>query len=170
MDVWCVYMCLFCVCAVLYLGSGLATSWSLVQGVLPSVKMIMKLKKRPGPMGAVEPVKKIWLEEIAHKDTSIIVEYVHTRIFQMFSVLFSGFDVHTNPLLQRNPHYTGIRVHRVRKYYPQLKENWSKIISIYLKESIFYGSHPCFCTINHCWQHQQNSILGSYSPRAGTEP
>jgi hypothetical protein len=27
----------FCVCVVLCLGSGLATSWSLVQGVLPSV-------------------------------------------------------------------------------------------------------------------------------------
>jgi hypothetical protein len=30
-------MCLFCVCAVLCLGRGLATSWSLVQGVLPIV-------------------------------------------------------------------------------------------------------------------------------------
>jgi hypothetical protein len=28
-------MCLFCVCAVLCLGRGLATSWSLVHGVLP---------------------------------------------------------------------------------------------------------------------------------------
>jgi hypothetical protein len=33
MDVWCV-----CVCVVQRLGSGLATGWSLVQGVLPSVK------------------------------------------------------------------------------------------------------------------------------------
>jgi hypothetical protein len=40
-----VRMCLFCVCVVLCLGRGLATSWSLVQAVLPSVKMIMKLKK-----------------------------------------------------------------------------------------------------------------------------
>jgi hypothetical protein len=56
MDVW--FMCLFCVCVVLYLGRGLATSWSLVQGILPSVKMIMKLKKKPEPMGAVEPAKK----------------------------------------------------------------------------------------------------------------
>jgi hypothetical protein len=37
MDVWCV-MRLFCVCVVLYLGSGIATGWSLVQVVLPSVK------------------------------------------------------------------------------------------------------------------------------------
>jgi hypothetical protein len=28
---------LFCVCVVLCVGSGLATGWSLVQGVLPSV-------------------------------------------------------------------------------------------------------------------------------------
>jgi hypothetical protein len=32
-----VYMCLFCVCVVLCLGRGLATSWSIVQGVLPIV-------------------------------------------------------------------------------------------------------------------------------------
>jgi hypothetical protein len=52
-------MCLFCVCVALCLGRELATGWSLVQGVLPSVKMIMKLKnQRPGPKGAVEPVKK----------------------------------------------------------------------------------------------------------------
>jgi hypothetical protein len=57
MDVWCVYAFILC-CVVLCLGRGLATSWSLAQGVLPSVKMIMKLKKRPGPIGAVDPVKK----------------------------------------------------------------------------------------------------------------
>jgi hypothetical protein len=45
MDVWC--MCLFCVCTVLCLGRGLATSWSLVQGFLRSVKMIMKPKEEP---------------------------------------------------------------------------------------------------------------------------
>jgi hypothetical protein len=38
MDVWCVCVCSFCDCVVLCLGRGLATSWSLVQGVLPSVK------------------------------------------------------------------------------------------------------------------------------------
>jgi hypothetical protein len=36
MDVWCVCS-FFCVCVVLCLGRGLATSWSPVQGVLPSV-------------------------------------------------------------------------------------------------------------------------------------
>jgi hypothetical protein len=33
-----VCMRLFCVCVVLCLGSGLATGWSLVEGVLSSVK------------------------------------------------------------------------------------------------------------------------------------
>jgi hypothetical protein len=33
-----VWMCLFCVCVVLCLGRGIETSWSLVQGVLPSLK------------------------------------------------------------------------------------------------------------------------------------
>jgi hypothetical protein len=40
---------LFCVCAVLCACSGLATGCSPVQGVLPIVYRITKLKKRPGP-------------------------------------------------------------------------------------------------------------------------
>jgi hypothetical protein len=36
MDVWCV-RALFCVCFVLYLGRGLATGRSPVQGILPIV-------------------------------------------------------------------------------------------------------------------------------------
>jgi hypothetical protein len=40
---------LFCVFAVPCIGSGLATGWSPVQGVLPTVYRITKLKKRPGP-------------------------------------------------------------------------------------------------------------------------
>jgi hypothetical protein len=43
-----VYMCLFCACAVLCLGRGLATRCSLVQGVLPIVN-------GSGPTRAVEP-------------------------------------------------------------------------------------------------------------------
>jgi dolichol kinase len=34
MDAWCVYAFIMCLC----LGSGLATGWSLAQGVLPYVK------------------------------------------------------------------------------------------------------------------------------------
>jgi hypothetical protein len=37
---------LFCVCVVLCVGSGPATGWSPVQGVLPTVYRIKKLKKR----------------------------------------------------------------------------------------------------------------------------
>jgi hypothetical protein len=49
---------LVCVYVVLCLGRGLATSPLFVQGVLPSVKMIMKLKKirGQGPSRAIEPV------------------------------------------------------------------------------------------------------------------
>jgi hypothetical protein len=46
MDV-CVH--LFCVYVVLYVGIGLATGWSPVQGVLPTVYRIQKLEKRPRP-------------------------------------------------------------------------------------------------------------------------
>jgi hypothetical protein len=38
-------VCLFCVCAVLCLGRGLATGWSPVQGLLPTVYRIKELKK-----------------------------------------------------------------------------------------------------------------------------
>jgi hypothetical protein len=38
---------LFCVCVVLCVGSGLATSWSPVQGDIPTVYRIKKLKNRP---------------------------------------------------------------------------------------------------------------------------
>jgi hypothetical protein len=44
-----VCMRLFCVCVVLCLGRGLATDWSLVQGVLPTVKNDTELNKSPGP-------------------------------------------------------------------------------------------------------------------------
>jgi hypothetical protein len=45
MDVWCV-CAFFFVCVVLCLGRGLATSWSPVQGVLPSVND-KKLRNQP---------------------------------------------------------------------------------------------------------------------------
>jgi hypothetical protein len=43
-----VCVCLFCFFA-LYVGRGLSTGWSPVQGVLPTVYRIKKLKKRPRP-------------------------------------------------------------------------------------------------------------------------
>jgi hypothetical protein len=41
-----VFVRVFCVCVVLCVGNGLATGWSPVQGVLPPVYRIKKLKKR----------------------------------------------------------------------------------------------------------------------------
>jgi hypothetical protein len=40
-------MCVYSVCVVLYVGSGLTTGWTSVQGVLPNVYRIKKLIKRP---------------------------------------------------------------------------------------------------------------------------
>jgi hypothetical protein len=40
-------MHLLCVCVVLCVGCGIATGWSPVQGVLPTVYKIKKLEKRP---------------------------------------------------------------------------------------------------------------------------
>jgi hypothetical protein len=40
-------VCVSLICYLLYVGSGLATGWSPVQGVLPTVYRNKKLKKRP---------------------------------------------------------------------------------------------------------------------------
>jgi hypothetical protein len=42
---------LFCVCVILCAGSGFATGWSPVQGVLPTVYTFKKLKKWPRSKG-----------------------------------------------------------------------------------------------------------------------
>jgi hypothetical protein len=42
-------VCVYSVCVVLCIGSGLATGWSPVQGVLPTVCRIKKLKSGQGP-------------------------------------------------------------------------------------------------------------------------
>jgi hypothetical protein len=53
-------MCLFCVCVVLCLGRGLATSWPLAQGVLPFVKWSWNWKIRgQGPRGCRASEKEI---------------------------------------------------------------------------------------------------------------
>jgi hypothetical protein len=46
-----VCLCLFCICVVLCVGRGLATGCYPVQGVLPNVYRIKKLKKRPRSKG-----------------------------------------------------------------------------------------------------------------------
>jgi uncharacterized membrane protein YjgN (DUF898 family) len=57
-----VCMRLFCVCVVLYVGSGLATGWSLVHGVLPSVKNDYWTEKEAWGLNGLEepPKKNVW--------------------------------------------------------------------------------------------------------------
>jgi hypothetical protein len=50
---------LFCVYVVLCVGSGLATGWSPVQGVLPTVYRIRNLKKRSMSKGLYSHREKI---------------------------------------------------------------------------------------------------------------
>jgi hypothetical protein len=46
----CLYVLLFCVCVVLWLGTGLATGWSVAQGVQPSVyKTLRNWRRGQGP-------------------------------------------------------------------------------------------------------------------------
>jgi hypothetical protein len=64
MDICCVYAFILCLACPVFFGSGLGTDWSLVQGVLPSVKMITELNKRPRPrMGWRASVKKKFLTD-----------------------------------------------------------------------------------------------------------
>jgi hypothetical protein len=61
MNVWCVR--LFCVCVVLCVGRGLATGWSPVQGVLPTVYRSrnwseMRVSRMPYAPEGVTAVKK----------------------------------------------------------------------------------------------------------------
>jgi hypothetical protein len=53
-----VCVCVYSVCVVLCLGRGLATIWSLVRGVLPSVKVIMKLKEEARAHGGCRGSEK----------------------------------------------------------------------------------------------------------------
>jgi hypothetical protein len=55
-------VCVYSVCVVLCVGSGLATGWSLVQGVLLTVYKIKKLRKRPrSNQRTVEPCRNMWM-------------------------------------------------------------------------------------------------------------
>jgi hypothetical protein len=62
-----VCMCLFCVCVVLCLGRGLATSWSLVKGVQPSVKWSWNWKTEARAQGGCRVTeKKIFEKECSY--------------------------------------------------------------------------------------------------------
>jgi hypothetical protein len=63
LKAWLFGLCMrfFCVCVVLCLGGGLATAWSLVQRVLPSVKNGYGTEYEIRVLKGLEvPLKKIW--------------------------------------------------------------------------------------------------------------
>jgi hypothetical protein len=60
----CLCMLLFCVCVVLCVDSGLATGWSLVQGVLPSVKKAYETQEEARvQQRAEETLMNEWMNE-----------------------------------------------------------------------------------------------------------
>jgi hypothetical protein len=65
-----VSMRLFCVCAALCAGSGLAMGWSPIQGVLSTVQKIKKLKKRP------RPNKAPWSHKQTDRQIDVVLTYV----------------------------------------------------------------------------------------------
>jgi hypothetical protein len=75
-----VYMRLFCICAVLCLCSGLATSWSVVQGVLPIVNRSGNWKGA-GVHKGCRAIKKIYSSPIRHKTK---------MIYESFNVSFNA--------------------------------------------------------------------------------
>jgi hypothetical protein len=57
-KVWMIGMCLFWVCVVLCLGRVFATSWSLIQGVLPSAKLSRNWKSEARAQGRCKASEK----------------------------------------------------------------------------------------------------------------
>jgi hypothetical protein len=66
---------LFCVCVVLYIDSGLATGWSLVQGVLPSVCRI----KLRGCSVVAKKIEILSLDWMNKSDCSVWLEVLVTN-------------------------------------------------------------------------------------------
>jgi hypothetical protein len=62
-----VHTCLFCICVILYLGRGLATSWSLIQGVLPSVNWSWNWKTEARAQGGCKAREKRTLHNTSFK-------------------------------------------------------------------------------------------------------
>jgi hypothetical protein len=64
----------FCVCVVLYLGSDLATGWSLFYGVLPSVKNDYGTELKARALNGLEdPLKKCISESIFKQNYKLII-------------------------------------------------------------------------------------------------
>jgi hypothetical protein len=104
-----VCMCLFCVCVVLCLGRGLATSWSLVQGVLPSVQIIMKLKEVARSHGGCRASeKKKQYKSVNRAVYTTIISTNKNKSILNYRYLFIGqrrfatcFDIH-EVIIRRN--------------------------------------------------------------------
>jgi hypothetical protein len=85
MGVWCVCICLFCVCVVLCLSRGLATSWSLIQGVLLSVKWSWNWKAEARAQGGCRASEKKILSSI-----STILVHQYTGFYLPLSLLIEA--------------------------------------------------------------------------------
>jgi hypothetical protein len=80
MDAWCVHAFIFSVCAVLYLGRGLATSWSLAQGVLPILNRSGDWKAMRAHKG-YRAIKKWLLPLICSHDNKHFIGYMYCYTF-----------------------------------------------------------------------------------------
>jgi hypothetical protein len=86
---------LFWVCVVVCVGSGLATGWSLVQGVFPTVYGIKKLKKRPRfDKRTAEPQtdRLTWHEQTAWCPPMCFICWTSERISVAFDMAVSTLN------------------------------------------------------------------------------
>jgi hypothetical protein len=78
---------LFCICVVLCVGSGFVTDWSPVNGVLPTMYKIKKLRRRPVFNKELESRTKssinIWLSTTWHLSNCI---YLHQHKYCRYAV------------------------------------------------------------------------------------
>jgi hypothetical protein len=94
----CLCVRLFCACVVPCVGSGLATGWFLVQGVLPSVKNDYETEKEARTLnGLEEPLKKKALRRnITHiKTLNLFMQFSYqcedwNRIQQLYRSTFTS--------------------------------------------------------------------------------
>jgi hypothetical protein len=73
MDVWCVYAFILCLCCP---GRGLATSWSLVQGVLPCVKWSWNWKTEARAQGGCRASEK---KNVLEFDIFLIIHIAYRK-------------------------------------------------------------------------------------------
>jgi hypothetical protein len=88
MGVWSV-CAFFCVCVVLCLGRGLATSWSPVQGVLPYVKWSRNWEISP----VLQSGSKLQSRSKRKNICVYICIYVYTHKVVILLVVFCGWNM-----------------------------------------------------------------------------